>query len=520
MYKALYRKYRPDTFNDVIGQEPITTTLKNQIVNDKLSHSYIFTGTRGTGKTSCAKILAKAVNCKGNKNGEPCLVCDICKGIDNGSVIDVVEMDAASNNKVDDIRFLKDELNYTPSKAKFRVYIIDEVHMLSISAFNALLKVMEEPPSYVMFILATTEIHKVPTTILSRCQRYDFKRIIVSDIVNSLLCISEKEGINTTESGLKAIAILSDGGMRDALSILDLVSTNGEEITEEYVKNMCGVSSKDDTFKLVTYILEKNVKGAIEILNNMYMNGSQPKYILDELLLVFRNLLVSNISNDYMEILSCLDYEKPFYEQMKDKTNYKELSFIINLISDFLDKINFSFNNKIDIEVFVIKLCVYSFNSNTAIDSSMYTVSEKNVVKRKSLKEEHSSFKNTLNNELVGSKKTVDKDIKTTKIKEWDVIVNNLNKINPAIAPFLKGSCGYRRGEFVLIESSNSMLYNMMKNSAKTQNDMKDIINDILGFVPRLGQYKIKKEEIEKEERKIDKFIKDARNSGIEYEEE
>ena len=213
MYKALYRTWRPTVFDDVVGQEQIITTLKNQVNDKKIAHAYIFTGTRGTGKTSCAKILAKAINCENPQNGNPCCECKICVGIDNGSVLDITEMDAASNNRVDDVRILRDELNYTPSQSKYRVYIIDEVHMLSISAFNALLKVMEEPPSYVVFILATTESHKVPTTILSRCQRFDFKRISVPNLEKRLKHISEKENIKLEDTGATSLAILADGGM-------------------------------------------------------------------------------------------------------------------------------------------------------------------------------------------------------------------------------------------------------------------------------------------------------------------
>lgn len=510
MYKALYRKYRPLTFSDVVGQEPITTTLKNQIVNDKLTHSYIFTGTRGTGKTSCAKILAKAVNCLNNNNGEPCLQCEICKGIDNGSIIDVVEMDAASNNKVDDIRFLRDELNYTPSKAKYRVYIIDEVHMLSISAFNALLKVMEEPPLYVVFILATTEIHKVPATILSRCQRYDFKRISVKDIQQKLITVAENEKINLTVNASKTIAILSDGGMRDALSILDLVSNNNCDIDENYVKKMCGVSSKESIFNLVNFILDLNVKDAVLTLNNMYMDGNQPKYILDEMLLVFKNILICNITNDYADIIACLDDEKNFYDNVKSKSDYTKMSKIINLTSNYIDKISFSSNKELDIEVFVIKLCV-----------SNYDVKQENVT-QKIVKQPIKNITKTVETPNLNKKVTEcvleNEQHNALKIKEWEVILNELNKLNPAIASLLSDSSGYRRNEFILIDSNNNMLYSMLSKSAKAQNDIKTVVNSILGFTPRLGQYKKKQNVIA--ENKIDKIINDAKNSGIEYEEE
>ena len=221
MYLALYRKWRPKTFDDVISQEHITTTLKREIVSGKTAHSYLFTGSRGTGKTTCAKILAMAVNCPHTVDGNPCMECEICKGIEDGSILDVQEIDAASNNGVDDVRLLREEANYLPAQCKYRVYIIDETHMLSTSAFNALLKIMEEPPEHVKFILATTEVHKVPATVLSRCQRFDFGRIKTEDIAKRVLYIAEHESFSVTEEAAFLVARLADGGMRDALSILD-----------------------------------------------------------------------------------------------------------------------------------------------------------------------------------------------------------------------------------------------------------------------------------------------------------
>jgi len=514
LYKALYRKYRPITFSGIVGQEPITTTLKNQIINGKLAHSYIFTGTRGTGKTSCAKILAKAVNCLKSKKGEPCGTCEICVGIDNCSVIDVVEMDAASNNRVDDIRLLRDELNYTPSKAKFRVYIIDEVHMLSISAFNALLKVMEEPPAYVLFILATTEIHKVPATILSRCQRYDFRRILVEDIEKQLTFVAKKESILLDGGGAKAIAILSDGGMRDALSILDLVSANNEKIDGDYVKKMCGISSKDDVFQLITSILNEDVQGAITTLTDMYMNGNQPKYILDEILLVFRNILILNVSKSGFDIINCLDDERVFYEEISNKVSYDKISTIISLMSDCVDKISFSSNKRLDIEVFIIKITLFDFGKMVNTD---------NVISTKEIKKQPREAVKIEKIDNTGFTSEVDTKTQdsTTQLDEWDAILNILNKTNPAISSLLSGSTAYKRNESILIKSSNSLLYKILGNTKKSQDDVKNAIRDTLGFVPRLGEYKDKGKDVGMPiVSKIDVIINDARNSGIEYEEE
>ncbi|MEG2082204.1 MAG: DNA polymerase III subunit gamma/tau, partial [Oscillospiraceae bacterium] len=239
---ALYRKYRPKTFSEVVGQKAVVESLKNQVASGKLGHAFLFTGTRGTGKTSCAKIFAKAINCTNSTNGEPCLECDICKGIENETIYDVTEMDAASNNSVEDIRSILNEVSYLPIMAKYKVYIIDEVHMLSMAAFNALLKTLEEPPAHVVFILATTELHKVPATILSRCQRYDFNRLSIEEIGEALMYTADCEGVQLSLTAAKTIASLSDGAMRDAMSILDTCAGVADEVDEEVVRRMAGVT--------------------------------------------------------------------------------------------------------------------------------------------------------------------------------------------------------------------------------------------------------------------------------------
>ncbi|MFR1808652.1 MAG: DNA polymerase III subunit gamma/tau, partial [Pygmaiobacter massiliensis] len=264
MHHALYRKYRPKTFADVFGQKSITEALKNQIASGKVGHAYIFTGTRGTGKTTCAKIFARAVNCLNPQDGEPCGVCANCRGLEEGSILDVVEIDAASNNGVDDIRDLRDEAVYTPTNCKYKVYIVDEVHMLSTSAFNALLKIMEEPPSHVIFILATTEIHKVPATILSRCQRYDFGRIRPEIIEERLTIVANEENIPVTPEAKRLIAHLADGALRDALSILDTCASATEEAVDEpLVRRMAGVTDKSYLFSLSDAVKEQDAAKAI-----------------------------------------------------------------------------------------------------------------------------------------------------------------------------------------------------------------------------------------------------------------
>ena len=283
MYLALYRKYRPKTFDDVISQEHITTTLKNQISSGTAAHAYLFTGSRGTGKTSCAKILAMAVNCLHPVNGNPCLECEACREIESGSATDITEMDAASNNGVDDVRQLRDEVAYTPVSCKYRVYIIDEVHMLSLQAFNALLKTLEEPPEHVKFILATTELHKVPATILSRCQRFEFRRIDTADSAERLLSVAEKEGVTLDRDAAELISRLSDGGMRDALSVLDRCISADSHVTSELVRSCAGVADTRHLFAFSEMTAAKDVSGCIRLLNELHKGSKDIARIIDEL---------------------------------------------------------------------------------------------------------------------------------------------------------------------------------------------------------------------------------------------
>ena len=280
MYQALYRKWRPQTFADVIGQKHVTDTLRAQLQSGRLSHAYLFTGTRGTGKTTCAKILARAVNCEHPVNGDPCNECAACRGILDGSVLDVTEIDAASNNGVDNIRDLRDETRYTPAQVKKRVFIIDEVHMLSIGAFNALLKTLEEPPEHVLFILATTELHKVPATILSRCQRFDFRRIGAEDIARRLLDVAAGENIELTEGAARLIARLADGAMRDALSMLDRAAAAGA-VDEQTVTAALGVMGQDDGVHLAEHFKAGDLAAAVTLLEEYYNAGRDLAAVVD-----------------------------------------------------------------------------------------------------------------------------------------------------------------------------------------------------------------------------------------------
>ena len=283
LYQVLYRKWRPQKFDDVSGQPQVTQTLKNEVKNGRINHAYLFTGSRGTGKTTCAKILAKAVNCLNPQNGEPCCECEICRGIDDGSILDVVEMDAASNRGIDDIRGVIDEAQFTPAKAKYRVYIIDEVHMLTDQAFNALLKTLEEPPEHVIFILATTEVHKLPSTILSRCQRFDFNRISPEYICERLKYVAENENASIDDDAAMMISAISDGAMRDALSLMDRCLGISADITTDVVRNCAGLAKKDYLFELSTACINKNTSKALEVLSELHKESKDMARLCDEL---------------------------------------------------------------------------------------------------------------------------------------------------------------------------------------------------------------------------------------------
>ena len=326
-YTALYRKFRPMTFSEMVGQEHITTTLKNQIMSGRVGHAYLFNGGRGTGKTSSAKILARAINCLNPKDGEPCNECEICKGAINGSLTDIVEMDAASNNSVEDIRAIREEVNFLPTKAKYRVYIIDEVHMLSTGAFNALLKTLEEPPEHVKFILATTEPQKLPATILSRCQRFDFKRISNENIMKRLKVVCQESKIEITEGALNIVASLSDGAMRDALSILERCIQDGDnKIDENKIRNLVGIPSITYVNNIVKAIIEYNVEDALKSVDEVVNEGKELTNLLWEIIKYIKDILVFK-SSGKVEL-----YNNEETKQIEELSRITDQNRLLNLI--------------------------------------------------------------------------------------------------------------------------------------------------------------------------------------------
>ena len=355
-YTALYRKFRPLTFNEFVGQEHITKTLKNQIIAQRVGHAYLFNGGRGTGKTSAAKVLARAINCLNPKDGEPCNECEICKGILNGSLTDVVEMDAASNNSVEDIRQIREEVNFLPTKAKYRVYIIDEVHMLSTGAFNALLKTLEEPPEHVKFILATTEPQKLPATILSRCQRFDFKKISNEDIKKRLKIITNEIGVEIEEEALNTIAVLSEGAMRDGISILERCIQDGDtKITDEKIKELVGIPKFEYIYKITKSLLEKNSEDALQVTEEIISEGKDLYNFLWEIIKYIKDILVYK-SNGKLELYSKDELER--IKELAQKTEKEHLFLLIKELSTMENDIKWSTQKSIMFQTGIIKLTV------------------------------------------------------------------------------------------------------------------------------------------------------------------
>ena len=379
-YQALYRKYRPQTFDDVVGQMAVTQTLKTQLLSGHLSHAYLFTGSRGTGKTSCAKILAKAVNCLNPQNGNPCNCCDACRAIDAGSCMDVLEIDAASNNGVDNVRDLRDDAIYSPSQVKMRVYIIDEVHMLSISAFNALLKIIEEPPEHLLFILATTELHKVPATILSRCQRFSFRRISQEDIAARLQYVAYQENIDLDDGAAKVLARLADGGMRDGLSLLDqCASATVGELSAQRVYECLGIAGEQKCGELMGYVAERNTKKALELFNRLYADGKDIGAMMDELACLCRDLLILKTAPDAAIGLMSGVASDQETAQLKNKLSTGELVRMMGLIQQTAAGFTRSASRRMDAELCLIDLCQPELQLNAEAINARLTRLEEQI---------------------------------------------------------------------------------------------------------------------------------------------
>lgn len=366
-YTALYRKFRPGFFEDVKGQEHIVTTLRNQIKANRIGHAYLFTGTRGTGKTTVAKIFAKTVNCENPTDNGPCGECRTCRAIAAGASMNVIEIDAASNNGVDNIREIVDEVSYSPAEGKYKVYIIDEVHMLSIGAFNALLKTLEEPPSYVIFILATTEVHKLPITILSRCQRYDFKRISIDTITNRMQELIDAEGVKVEEKALRYIAKTADGSMRDALSLLDqcIAFHLGSELTYDKVLDVLGAVDTEVFSRLLRHVLQKDVLGCVQLLEEIIMQGRELTQFVTDFTWYLRNLMLVQSSDNLEDVI---DMSTDNLQRLKEESEMVDMNTIIRYIrifSELAGQIKYASQKRILVEIALIKLCKPSMETST-----------------------------------------------------------------------------------------------------------------------------------------------------------
>ncbi len=496
MYKALYRKWRPMTFDDVISQQHITDTLKHQIVSEKTAHAYLFTGSRGTGKTTCARILAKAVNCRSLKNGNPCLECDICLDADSGALTDIVEIDAASNNGVDDIRDLRDGAVYTPERGKYKIYIIDEVHMLSVSAFNALLKIMEEPPPYVKFILATTEVHKVPATVVSRCQRYDFRRIKAKDIADRLLYIASQENLNLTEDGASLIAKLADGGMRDAVSLLDQCSVCADIINTETVSATAGIAGRDYLYEILEAISANNATESISVTGKLYDMSKDLTRLCEELISQLRNIMLIKVSPETADnLIICMPDELERLKGLADSTELETVMSRLSILQECRERMMKVMNRRVEFEMALIKLCGNPTNTAKTIDNSeIYDKIKKledkisnvssgavNIPERRRPEPEMKAHSPAAETEPLPNI-----DLKKLNLNEipdserWGEVLEEFKKVNPAVSGSLEGSTAKIAGNVVFITSQNRFFMTLFKNKENALS-LGETINRVLG---------------------------------------
>lgn len=379
-YKALYREWRPQTFNDVVGQEHITTTLKNQIINERTAHAYLFCGTRGTGKTSTAKVMAKALNCLDLKDGEPCNQCEMCKKINEGLAIDITELDAASNNGVDKIRDIIDDVQYPPQEARFKVYIMDEVHMLSIGAVNAFLKTLEEPPKNVVFILATTDPQKLPITILSRCQRFDFKRISRKDITGRLRKIVTEQGIFCDDKSLDLVARVSDGAMRDSLSILDqAISMGNGNVQYDTLIGMLGLVTNEHLFNLTNAIIQRSVERAIGVIEDVVFSGKDIYLFIKDLVSHYRNLLMAKVTNNPEEVLDMSEENISLIKEQSARLRAEEIMRCIRILQEAEGNAKLSKQARLYLELAIIKMCKIEYDTSNEVILSRLNKLEENL---------------------------------------------------------------------------------------------------------------------------------------------
>lgn len=515
MHIALYRKYRPASFADVVGQEHITHTLQSEVASGNPAHAYLFTGSRGTGKTTCAKILAKALNCRDPKNGDPCGECEVCRGIDDGSVLDVLEIDAASNNGVDNIRDLRDEANFTPAVGKYRVYIIDEAHMLSTGAFNALLKIMEEPPAHVVFILATTEVHKIPATILSRCQRFDFYRIPRDAIASRLEYIAGNEGFTVTREAAELIAGLSDGALRDAISLLDLCSSYSREITRDTVLEASGTVGTSHLYDLADAAVDGDTARALAIAGELSRRSMDESRLCEQLIGHYRDLMLTRAVQDPTPLLDTPSLDLGRLRAQSDRYSMERILYSIEVLQESLGRMSRSAERRTELEVTLIKLCDPRLSTRTdallsriekleaALRAGMAVPQAPAAAPKPAAKEEPelpeipdfpdhvpaAEKPETVSPEKPAAKAETPAQ-EEQKVFNWREVLDHLEKKNPALAGALVGSSAYRRGGYVLIDCRDDFFLKLMRENDYARECIKQAFLEVNGTRCSIGPYR------------------------------
>ncbi len=559
MYRVLYRKWRPAVFTDVSGQEHITSTLQNEVSSGRLNHAYLFTGSRGTGKTTCAKILAKAVNCLNPQNGNPCGKCEICKGIDDGSILDIVEMDAASNRKIDDIRQIIDEVQFKPAKCKYRVYIVDEVHMLTTEAFNALLKTLEEPPEHVIFILATTEVHKLPQTIRSRCQRFDFHRIPPKAIADRVEYVVSQENAEITESAALMLASVADGALRDALSLLDSCLAVSSHIDEEVVRNAAGLVSKTYLFELATAIINKNPTRSLEIIDRLYSESKDMARLCDELVEHFRALMLIKTIKNPRDILIMSDDE---FEQAVTQSDYLSLAdivFYMDVLSRAYQRMGRGTGDRTELEMALVKLSATELDGTVEALTARVTALEKAVKRgitvnyaqpaQQSVQAEAAQSASVPNTQTeveepfakpepehkkapvakpapevkpVAQRASVNLDElydNAVPFARWVEVVDSLKSVSRSIAAAFAGSTAYESGNYLLIDTNNELAFDLLRQNGR-RTEIKQTLLELTGKNYSLGPYKRSTPKKVEKTDPLNSLVQSLEGSGVEITQE
>lgn len=470
MYKALYRKYRPMTFDDVVSQPHITTTLRNQLINNKTAHAYLFTGSRGTGKTTCARILAKALNCQHPVDGNPCLECEICRDADASALADIIEIDAASNNGVNDIRDLRDGAVYTAERCKYKVYIIDEVHMLSKDAFNALLKIMEEPPPHVKFILATTEVHKVLPTILSRCQRYDFRRILPADITERLMYVAEKEQIKLDREAAELIAKTADGGMRDALSLLDQCVAFSDNVTLDIVSNAAGIAGREPVFDIIEAVADNNAAKAVEVIDKLYNMSKDMQKLCEELISQFRNIMLAKAVPENIDLLVCMPNELDRIKVLAEKLTLDEIMSKLEILQSCNERVARVSAKRVEMEMSLLKLCAVKPAQTAAAVSPELLAKIDMLEQRLANQPVQQAARQPSRPQYVPQQQNEATDLASVKSVQftdetrWQDILEKFAEICPSVNGALSGSSAKKGGGYMLITTENAFFIQLLRN--------------------------------------------------------